>query len=169
MQVDVSKSCQETDLVDLEVPTDENFVAASWAIGGRAQESCCVCSTYVYLSGWRTHGNCVVGSCAFSVGRLGFKRVNLVLSVCLLCACLEISKKLRSRIHLLPFSDFQDVYFNSSFQRKLGIKLRSICCCYGNLKKIQFHNFLMKILFGLEMLLSSHTNFLNEIVSNFYL
>jgi hypothetical protein len=29
MQVDVSKSCQETDLVDLEVPTDENFVAAS--------------------------------------------------------------------------------------------------------------------------------------------
>ena len=39
MQVDVSKSCQETDLVDLEVPTDENFVAASWAVGGRAQES----------------------------------------------------------------------------------------------------------------------------------
>jgi hypothetical protein len=29
MQVDVSKSCQETDLVDLEVPTDEKFIAAS--------------------------------------------------------------------------------------------------------------------------------------------
>ncbi len=39
MQVDVSKSCQETDLIDLEVLTDENFVAASWAVGGRAQES----------------------------------------------------------------------------------------------------------------------------------
>ncbi len=39
MQVDVSKSCQETDLVDLEVPTDENFVAASWVAGGRAQKS----------------------------------------------------------------------------------------------------------------------------------
>ena len=39
MQVDVSKSCQETDLVDLEVPTDEIFVAASRAVDGRAQES----------------------------------------------------------------------------------------------------------------------------------
>lgn len=26
----------------------------------------CVCSTYVYLSGRGTHGNCVDGSCAFS-------------------------------------------------------------------------------------------------------
>jgi hypothetical protein len=101
----------------------------------------CVCSTYVYLSGWGTHGSCVVGSCAFSVGRLGLKRVNLVLSVCLLCVCLEISKKLRSRIHLLPFSDFQDVYFDSSFQRKLGIKLRSNCCCYGNSKKNSISQF----------------------------
>ena len=95
--------------------------------------------------------------------------MNLVLGVCFLCVCLKISKKLRSRIHLLPFSDFEDVYFDSSFPRKLGIKLRSNCCCYGNSKKIQFHNFLMEILFGLEMLLSSHTIFLNEIVSNFYL
>ena len=139
MQVDVSKSCQETDLVDLEVPTDEISLRRLELLVGVLKRVRCVCSTYVYLSGWGTHGNCVVGSCAFSVGRLGFKRVNLVLSVCLLCVCLEISKTLRSRIHLLPFSEFQDVYFDASFRRKLGIKLRSNCCCYGSLKKIQFN------------------------------
>ena len=52
----------------------------------------CVCSTYVYLSGWGTHGNCVVGSCAFSVGRLGFKRVNLVLGV-VCCVCVSKSRR----------------------------------------------------------------------------
>ncbi len=81
-------------------------------------------------------GNCVVGSCVFrwyvraQASEFG---VGCLFAV---CVCLEISKKLRSRIHLLPFSDFQDVYFDSSFERKLGIKLRSSCCCYGSSKKI---------------------------------
>ncbi len=136
MQVDDSKSCQETDLVDLEVPTDENFVAASWAVGGRAQENSLHLFYIFLLARLWTHGRCIVGSCAFSFGRLGLKRVNLVVCVCLLCVCLKILKKLRSRIHLLPFSDFQDVYFDALLQRKLGIKLCSNCCCYGNSKRI---------------------------------
>ena len=95
--------------------------------------------------------------------------MNLVLSVCLLCVCLEISKKLRSRIHLLPFSDFQDVYFDSSFLTEIGYKTSFQLLLLWKLEENLISHFLMKLLFGLEVLLSSHTIFLYEIVSYFYL
>ena len=169
MQVDVSKSCQETDLVDLEVPTDENFVAASWAASGRAQEIRCVCSTYVYLSGWGTHGNCVVGSCAFSVGRLGFKRVNLVLGVvCCVCVSRNLEEVEISNSFIAVFR-ISRCLFRCSILTEIGYKTSFHLLLLWRFEENLISRFYEGTFRSWNLLLSSHTIFLNEIVSNFYL